>query len=426
MKMSFRITSALLCLILLVGALSGCELFDGSSEGGNQKPVITSLDIIGSETRSMKVGDACLLEILQAEVRITDIAWTTEGDAVQVDEYGIVLAVKPGVATVTASYDQFYDTVEFTVVGEQEPDEEEGDGTEEDAGNKGEDTGNKEDDGITSDPYVNVKKSDFYENYTPATSFMDAYYRTRHNLLSGVLEVPGQAPTVAADRPKENGLYVRNTNMRYEDNGNTYVVFDANGNVAFKIYRGAAYITLEEVAAYMFAFDGEDGAFPANYTSSKKTSPANSPWGEYLRVNHSHFLGDTERYPREPKLPNITGCGGDLQYWEMDIGANSYNNGNKISRGACRLVYGRNDLDGDGVYEKEELHVFYTYNHYDDFQEYLNYKGGWGEMFGYQTNGASATKGPSPYVEVVFRALNAKEPRVLLYLVPSKQRLCAA
>ena len=415
MKLSCRILAILLLFAMTVSLLSGCSILDANSDGGKEEAQITSLDIMGSESRTLTVGGVCLLEIAQADVKITDIEWTSDTDIVSVDEYGIVVAKKPGTATVTARYGQFYDTVEFTTIYDENTDNNDGLG-DGDNSDGGEDDAEDE---ITSDPYVGISKDEFYANYVPAKSFIDAYYRTQHGFLSGVLEVPGQAPSVASDRAQQNGLYVRNSNMRYEDNGNTYVVFDSSGNVAFKVYRGAAYITLEEVAAYMFAFGGVDGAFPANYTSVKKPNPMTSPWGEYLRANHSYFIGDTERYPREPELPNITGCGGKLQYWEMDIGTGSYNNGNKISRGACRLVYGRDDLDGDGVYEENELHVFYTYNHYDDFQEYLNYEGGWGEMFGYETNGASSAKGPSPYVPVAFLPLNARGVVAVCVYLPS-------
>ena len=34
-----------------------------------------------------------------------------------------------------------------------------------------------EEDPITSDPYVDVDKQEFYANYTPAISYRDAYYR---------------------------------------------------------------------------------------------------------------------------------------------------------------------------------------------------------------------------------------------------------
>ena len=403
MKRVVRITSVLIAIVMMTAMLSGC--LKGLFETKSNKISVTSIEIAGEDSRSMTVGSICLLELTEAEIKSEDILWTVSGDAVTVDQYGIVVAKKTGVATVTAQYERFYDCVEITVV----------------------DTSNGEGGDVVADPYVGVSKSAFYENYTPATSFADAYYRTQHGLLSGFLDLPEKEPTVAEDRPKQNGLYVRNSDMCYEDNGNTYVVFDANGNVSFKVYRGAAYITLEEVAAYMFAFGGSDESFPANYTSSKRTSPSSSIWGEYLRVNHSYFIGDTEKYPREPELPNITGCGGKLQYWEMDIGTGSYNNGNKITRGECRLVYGRNDLDGDGVYEKGELHVFYTCNHYDDFREYLNYAGGWGEMFGYETNGASAAKGPSPYVSVAYASLRARGGIPTAYgCIPRKEWQIAA
>ena len=56
----------------------------------------------------------------------------------------------------------------------------------------------------------------------------------------------------------------------------------------------------------------------------------------------------------------------------------------------------------DGVYENNEVYVFYTHNHYNDFREYLNYYGGWGEMFGNVTGGGEYSSkynaNPTPYV----------------------------
>lgn len=405
MRLSAKFTAALLAFVMILSLLAGCNFpLSGDGGEGGEPPVITSLRIDGKQTRELTVGAICVLEINHPESVLSHVVWTVDGDAVTVDGYGVVVAVKQGTATVKASYGFLSDTVIFNVGGGSENDggpPDIGDGTGNGAGGSG-GTGNGAGGELTSDPYVGMSKTEFYANYTPAQSFEDAYYRTQHGFLSGKLEIPSAAPKADSNQPMSGGSFVRNTDMRYEDGGNTYVVYDSHGGVAFKIYRGGAYITLEEVAAYMFAFGGKDGAFPANYTSSKSTRPQSSIWEEHLRVNHSYFSGDTEKYPREPELPNIMGCGGALQYWEMDIGTASYNNGNKITRGACRIVYGRNDLDRDGVYEKEELHVFYTYNHYDDFQEYLNYEGGWGEIFGYETNGSSSSKGPSPYVPVVY------------------------
>ena len=238
----------------------------------------------------------------------------------------------------------------------------------------------------THDPYENVTKSQFYANYKPAMSYWDAYWRTQHNFMSGTLTMSTSGVPVTSDyQPKENGLFVRNDSAIYSEDGNTYYVLDAYGNVAYAIYRGGAYISLDEVAAYMFAF----GEIPANYDSNKKAKPSQSPWGEYLRNNHSSYSNDVIKYPDEPELPNM------YRYYEMDIGTTYYNNGSSITRGACRLVYARFDKNGNKVIEPEERYVFYTYNHYYDFQEYLNYAGGWGERFGQDTAGGGT---PSPYV----------------------------
>lgn len=262
-----------------------------------------------------------------------------------------------------------------------------------------------------ADPYINISKTQFYANYTPACCNLYATYRSKHGLLSGSLEVPGQYAQDASSRPISQGKYVRNTTTKYLDDGNTYVVLDANGKEAMRIHKAGGYITLEEVAAYMYAFGGS-GKIPANYISKKKGNPNDSIWGEHLRVNHSYFIGDTDRYPYEPELPNISGCGGSLQYYEMDIGttgtvtpgypAKPYIQGSKINRGAARIVYARQDLNQNGIYEENEVYVFYTHNHYNDFREYLNYYGGWGEMFGNVTGGGEYSSdthaNPTPYV----------------------------
>ena len=273
--------------------------------------------------------------------------------------------------------------------------------------------------GHESDPYVNVNKDEFYGRYTPACCYEDAQYRSQHNLLSGVEAVPQQMFTRANYQPMSGQLYVRNADSYYEDDGNTYVVTDGFGTPVLRIYKGGGYITLEEVAAYMYAFGGSSSNLPANYTTNKKGSPSSSPWGKYLRCNHSQFSGNTSKYPYEPVLPNINGCGGQLQYYEMDIGttgtstpsqnSGAYNNGYSIVRGAARLVYSRQDLNGNGVYEEGEVYVFYTHNHYNDFTEYLNYYGGWGLTFGNVTGGGQfddkVNCNPTPYPEVVYQSL---------------------
>lgn len=269
---------------------------------------------------------------------------------------------------------------------------------------------------LSNDPYANISETEFYENYTPATDNTDAYYRSLHGFMSGSLTVPDQAPTISSYRPTHASRYVRNSEMLFSDDEKTYTVVNAYGQEVFEVYRDGAYITLEEVAAYVYAF----GTYPKNYTTSKNTEPSDSVWGEYLRLNHTKFSGDTSRYPYEPVLPNISGCGGDLQYYEMDIGTTGtdcdpsypcsiYNDGYSITRGAARIVYGKTDLNNNGEYEIGELHLFYTYNHYNDFQEYLNYQGGWGEMFGNITGGGSISSeydyNPTDYVEISLEPL---------------------
>jgi hypothetical protein len=68
--------------------------------------------------------------------------------------------------------------------------------------------------------------------------------------------------------------------------------------------------------------------------------------------------------------------------------------------------------------------VFYTYNHYNDFQEYLNYYGGWGEMFGNVTGGGTLSSkydcNPTPYVPVANAPIAPRQGRILsvLYAEP--------
>lgn len=259
--------------------------------------------------------------------------------------------------------------------------------------------------------YKDINIDDFYQNYTKAYSYDEAVVRTGYYLMSGDIEVPNQKLTYS-NRIKEDGKYVRNTTTLFSEDYNTYYVLDTYGNVVNHVYRNCAYITLEEVAAYLMAF----GDIPANYVEGKSLKPTYSPWKEYLRLNNTYFSGDTSKYPYEPLLPNISGEGGELDYYEIDLGttgtdcdpaylARIYNNGRTIVRGAARLVYVRYDKNGNQVIDPNERYVFYTYNHYNDFEEYLNYEGGWGEMFGNITGGGEISSrenyNPTPYVETL-------------------------
>lgn len=266
------------------------------------------------------------------------------------------------------------------------------------------------------DPYENVDKDEFYASYEPASDAEDAYYRSLHGLMSGSLEVPGPEPIRDPLAPMDGGLYVKNTSASYVEGGQGYVVYDARGNEQFTVYEEGAYITLEEVAAYIQAF----GQVPANYYPDRYgyPDPDETIWGEYFRLNDSYFSGDTDRYPYEPLLPDISGEGGLTDYYEVDIGTTGtytgpsypvriYNDGHTITRGGARIVYAKTRLGSD--ISASDRHLFYTYNHYNDFQEYLNYYQGWGQIFGNVTAGGEidevAPGGPTPYVDVVLQDL---------------------
>ena len=79
-----------------------------------------------------------------------------------------------------------------------------------------------------------------------------------------------------------------------------------------------------------------------------------------------------------------------------------------ISRGgAARIVYSSYYADTRMPVDPEDRYVFYTYNHYNDFQEYLNYENGWGTMFGNITGGGVISSknpsecNPTPYVPTI-------------------------
>ena len=415
-----RLLLLLLALAVVATPLCSCDLltsFQTAIETAN------SISIKGEEEVTLTVGETVQLELnLPSEV-LEDVIWTSSEDCVTVDPSGLVTAVAPGASVVTATFGTREDSVLIVVAEENTttpPND--SDNTEqttpeattpesipEETTPSTPDTPTDPEDYASK--YANMTRAEFYTDYQPAENAEDAYWRSQYGFMSGTLVVPDQAPTLAENRPMQDGKYIRNSVTTFIDS-NTYVLVDVNGEVVMEIYRGGGYITLEEVAAYVYAF----GDIPANYSSNKKASPKSSIWGQYLRVNNTKFSGDTRKYPYEPELPRISGCGGDLTYYEIDIGtmgtdcdpsyaATIYNNGTRIDRGAARIVYARYDRDGNMIIDPNERYLFYTYNHYNDFQEYLNYYGGWGEMFGNITGGGQISSkyncNPTPYVEVV-------------------------
>jgi len=395
----------LVALLLLIAVLiCGCADAGLGTE-------ISSLSITNGGRIILNVGDTVKLETDLPDGLTHKVVWTSSNDSVSVTPEGLVTALEEGKAAVTVSYLSFSDTAMIEVRGKSfDDDAVTTDKATADGSNLGDDPS------TVLDPYANVSKEKFYSEYTPASSYADAYYRTLHGFMSGTLTVPGQAPELSQYRPVSGDLYVRNQTNLYSNNNKAYTVTDAYGKEVFTVYKGGAYITLEEVAAYVYAF----GDVPANYVSSKNADPRSSVWGEYLRLNHSAFSGSTKKYPYEPELPNISGCGGELYYYEIDIGttgtdcdpsypARIYNDGSRITRGAARIVYTRYDKNKNEIIDPDEKYLFYTYNHYNDFAEYLNYFGGWGKTFGNITGGGTLSSkkdyNPTPYVPVVLAKL---------------------
>ena len=405
----------LLILAVLTSALVGCDT------DSTTNVVVHSLQITNGDTVTLEVGYTVQLETDAPTEIHKGLSWATTSSCVTVDSTGFVTAKSVGTATVMVSYLSLSDKITIEVVEElpeQDGTTDTADTTETTApdGNGTTDGNGTDTPSTPTTPTVDEAARDaFYGDSDPADSYAEAIARSQQGIISGALTVPDQAPTVSSYRPRVDGKYVRNRDAYFADQ-NTYVVLNANGLEVFRVYRGGGYITLEEVAAYVYAF----GDVPANYTESKNTSPTESIWGEYLRLNHTYFSGNTSKYPYEPALPNISGCGGTYEYMEIDIGTTGtdcdpayptwiYNDGYEIVRGAARIVYARYDLNANRVLEPNERYVFYTYNHYNDFQEYLNYYGGWGEMFGNITGGGTISSrydyNPTAYVETVLGRL---------------------
>lgn len=432
-------------LLVMLSVIFGCTDIGSTPLSGYEDFV--SLEIQGGEELQLAKGYTVQLETNIPDELKDQLIWSASGDAISLTSYGFVTAKTEGTAIVTVTIGEFSDRITIVVVSRlsevTEPSESEEEtapaDTERETSSELESSGQQgadpaetipqetqpdenkpaetqPDEAETNLPPIDYEARDeFYGDADPADSYEEAVERSARGELSGATDVPDQAPILSEYMPEVDGKYVRNNEPYFADE-NTYVVVNAYGQEVFRVYRGGGYITLEEVAAYVYAF----GDVPANYSDSKKTKPTDSLWGEHLRVNNTAFSGNTSKYPYEPVLPRISGCGGDLYYYEIDIGTTGtdcdpsypavlYNNGTKITRGAARIVYTRYDANRNNIIDPNEKFLFYTYNHYNDFQEYLNYYGGWGEMFGNITGGGTISSkydyNPTDYVPVVMASL---------------------
>ena len=273
---------------------------------------------------------------------------------------------------------------------------------------------------LNSDPYTSVNTNSFYSTYTIATTYEDSYYRTQHHLMSGDISNSGlnYYPS-QEDAIYQSSKYARITTAVYIlSTDGDYLAYIPNSDTMDRaIFYGGAYISMNDVASYLLAF----GEVPANskYTSSQKTNAVND-WGIYGRCNNTSFSGDIVKYPYEPELPYILDSssrfnGPRRTYYETDFGAlggftcesgsitTNYNTGSTINRNVCRFVF----VCDQDVTSIDDRYVFYTYNHYNDFQEYLNHDNAWGLRFGNCTGGgeynSKTNYSPTQYPQTQYR-----------------------
>lgn len=130
--------------------------------------------------------------------------------------------------------------------------------------------------------------------------------------------------------------------------------------------------TFEDVAEYYMAFR----QVPPNYFASK--APNGNRTYRKLSVYHKgNYSGSNDYTKALSKHWNVDPGGA---YYELDIDLTSnYNNGFSYTRGKGRVV-----VIDEGINEKgygEEPVMYFTNDHYQNFVEYYNFKGGWSAPF---------------------------------------------
>ncbi|MEG0034479.1 MAG: hypothetical protein RR909_01730 [Bacilli bacterium] len=258
------------------------------------------------------------------------------------------------------------------------------------------------------DPYANINTiaevKDFYKSYTPSTSYEDAQFRTKHMLISGSSAASDYK--VALTRPVGDTTAVRNTFMdyTYRDDGSyeSYKLYSLNKTFT-TIYYGGGYSDINEVAAYLFAF----GEVPPNVNKDKAKLNAfvKTNWWRYARVNDGYYSGPSatshiyEPYLYGQRNDTVSYNETDFGDWEFfnDIiydkkyTPTTYikNSEGSISgsRGNLRFLYTTADKNPSNKNDFSKRRVYFTFNHYNDFVEYLNYRDGFGQQFGNMTKG---------------------------------------
>ena len=124
------------------------------------------------------------------------------------------------------------------------------------------------------------------------------------------------------------------------------------------LYEDEYYTDVDEVAAYLQFFD----RLPDNCVLDRNDVKRNN---EYFFTNG--YFGN-----REGILPQ----GGGITFTEIDLRSGYSWSGQSLqNRGVHRIVFAQDRTD-------DVVAVYVTYNHYETFQEYLCYYGGWGEEYG--------------------------------------------
>lgn len=285
-----------------------------------------------------------------------------------------------------------------------------------------------------SNPYLDIdtdaEKEYFYtNNYTQAQTSIDAKYRSEAGLLSGD---PAEEKFMPDDFKKIDNSKV---NMERSTTFNYYVDSETNENTAYLLYRldgtytpifnGGAYFTLNQLAAYTVGF----GALPPNQDYDKYEAMqdiSSEKWYKYGRVNRGFYDGPVkDKYAYETWFVGMEKK--DINYTETDFGNSVYYNDNEYDpqykqmpyvknidgkykinsgtpgdRGVLRLCFtsafenimpkphkaahGTDDTNNNfqNQYYKR---AYYTFNHYNDWSEFLNYEDGWTDIYGNMTRG---------------------------------------
>ena len=184
MKLIYRFCALAVALALSLSMLLCCVeqgVESGDIEG--IRPVIGRLVISGESEFELERGKTRVLIIDESEQVLSFVEWSVSGDAVSVDERGVVIAEKVGVATVTATYGSLSDSVTITVTdpsgngsGEGSGNDS-GNGSGDDSGNgSGEGSGDTEGEFGSEYPAISVSQAlGFAEGYTTDAS-VEKYY----------------------------------------------------------------------------------------------------------------------------------------------------------------------------------------------------------------------------------------------------------